>query len=135
MLTAHVAASESRDAHRYQRSIDCQQPQQRHRAETTATYPEDVREWFQVERHCGNTDSEPSRYTAIDPTRPRQGRKSKPRSSRLRSGDFTSTTCIMTTTGFLSASKVPAITEGAYRDFYHRALADVLLSRQPLTLP
>ena len=30
--------------------------------------------------------------------------------------------------------KVPAITEAAYSDFYHRAAADVLLSRQPLTL-
>ena len=31
-------------------------------------------------------------------------------------------------------SKVPAITEAAYGDFYHRAAADVLLSRQPLAL-
>ena len=30
--------------------------------------------------------------------------------------------------------KVPAITEAAYSDFYHRAAADVLLSRQPLAL-
>lgn len=30
--------------------------------------------------------------------------------------------------------KVPAITEAAYGDFYHRAAADVLLSRQPLAL-
>jgi FkbM family methyltransferase len=30
--------------------------------------------------------------------------------------------------------KVPAITKAAYGDFYHRAAADVLLSRQPLAL-
>jgi FkbM family methyltransferase len=30
--------------------------------------------------------------------------------------------------------KVPAITAAAYSDFYHRAAADVLLSRQPLAL-
>jgi FkbM family methyltransferase len=30
--------------------------------------------------------------------------------------------------------KVPAITEAAYGDFYHRGAADVLLSRQPLAL-
>jgi FkbM family methyltransferase len=30
--------------------------------------------------------------------------------------------------------KVPAITKAAYSDFYHRATADVLLSRQPLAL-
>ncbi len=30
--------------------------------------------------------------------------------------------------------KVPAITEAAYHDFYHRVEADVLLSRQPLAL-
>jgi FkbM family methyltransferase len=30
--------------------------------------------------------------------------------------------------------KVPAITQAAYRDFYHRDFADVLLSRQPLAL-
>ena len=30
--------------------------------------------------------------------------------------------------------KVPAITEAAYSDFYHRAAADVLLSRQPHAL-
>jgi FkbM family methyltransferase len=30
--------------------------------------------------------------------------------------------------------KVPAITEVAYRDLYHRRVADVLLSRQPLAL-
>jgi hypothetical protein len=30
--------------------------------------------------------------------------------------------------------KVPAINEAAYRDFYHRDTADVLLTRQPLPL-
>jgi len=30
--------------------------------------------------------------------------------------------------------KVPAITEAAYSDFYHRPAIDVLLSRQPLAL-
>jgi FkbM family methyltransferase len=35
---------------------------------------------------------------------------------------------------WLYERKVPAITEAAYRDFYHRASADVLLSRQPLSL-
>jgi hypothetical protein len=35
---------------------------------------------------------------------------------------------------WLFERKVPAITEAAYRDFYHRDTADVLLSRQPLSL-
>jgi FkbM family methyltransferase len=35
---------------------------------------------------------------------------------------------------WLFERKVPAITEAVYRDFYHRTSADVLLSRQPLSL-
>jgi hypothetical protein len=65
--SAHRGAK-SRYSQRYQRSIDCQQPQQRRRTETTAAYPEDVREWLKVEQHCGNPDNEPSRYAAINPT-------------------------------------------------------------------
>ncbi|MGH3439521.1 MAG: hypothetical protein ACRDRN_24075, partial [Sciscionella sp.] len=49
-LTAHIAEPESCYSQRYQRSIDCQQPQQRRRAETTAAYPENVREWSKVEQ-------------------------------------------------------------------------------------
>ena len=35
---------------------------------------------------------------------------------------------------WLLERKVPAITEATCRDFYHRSLADLLLSGQPLTL-
>jgi hypothetical protein len=45
--TAHVA---TRYFQFYQRSIYCQQPQSRRTAKPTATYPEDVCEWFQVEQ-------------------------------------------------------------------------------------
>jgi hypothetical protein len=61
MLTANAAASESRDAHRYQRSIDCQQPQQWHRVETTAAYPEECANGSRSSSHWGSPEQRTQR--------------------------------------------------------------------------